>query len=336
MSATIGRISRLALMGVALAAPIGLLAQKPAAPGFEVAAINPAAPITAAQLTSGNLANLRVGLNVTDARVDIGFMSLAELLPRAFRVQPYQISGPDWLSEQRFDIHATIPMGVSREQVPEMLQGLLAERFKLKLHREKKDLPAYALIVGKNGPKLKESSAEAGVDTFNAAAPPPPPPPGAGTFTAGVRGPLPMGKDGFPQMPPGRGGMFIMMNGGRARLNANQQTMAGLADMLMGQLDRPVLDMTELTKKYDITLEWAPEGRPMGMMGGGMPPPPPPPGGGPGGGEIGLPGPSAPDGQAGPSIFTAVQEQLGLKLEARKAPVEILVIDGGEKVPSEN
>src|SRR5262245_7238303 len=68
-----GRISRLALMGAALAAPIGLLAQKPASPAFEVAAINPAAPITAAQLTPGNLANLRVGLNVTDTRVDIGF-----------------------------------------------------------------------------------------------------------------------------------------------------------------------------------------------------------------------------------------------------------------------
>jgi uncharacterized protein (TIGR03435 family) len=300
---------------------------------FEVASIKPAPPPAAGMMR----VMMGGGPGTNDpGRINFMNVNLKMILTRAYNVKAYQISGPGWLDTERFDIAAKIPEGATKEQFLLMLQGLLAERFKLKLHREKKDLPAYALIVGKNGPKLKESSAEAGVDTFNAAAPPPPPPPGAGTFTAGVRGPLPMGKDGFPQMPPGRGGMFIMMNGGRARLNANQQTMAGLADMLMGQLDRPVLDMTELTKKYDITLEWAPEGRPMGMMGGGMPPPPPPPGGGPGGGEIGLPGPSAPDGQAGPSIFTAVQEQLGLKLEARKAPVEILVIDGGEKVPSEN
>ena len=118
---------------------------------------------------------------------------------------------------------------------------------------------------------------------------------------------------------------------GRARMAANGQPIGQLAEMLSNQLSRPVLDMTGLKAKYDYTLEFAPDETSMGMM-KGMPMPMPPPGEGAGGA-----GPAATaDGSSGPTIFSALQEQLGLKLEARKGPVDMLVIDTVEKAPTEN
>jgi uncharacterized protein (TIGR03435 family) len=217
-----------------------------------------------------------------------------------------------------------------------MLQNLLAERFKLALHHETKELPMYALVVGKGGPKLKEA-AEEDAATPQGAAPPPPPPPPPGRDEAGpVR--LKMGVDGMPQLPSGMGknGMIMMMimdpNGGgmRVRMVGKGQPISALLEPLRNQLGRPVVDATGLTAKYDITLDYAPDGLsgPMGMM----PPPPPPHDGAPGGGG---PMPSATD-AGGPTIFTALQEQLGLKLEQRKGPVDLLVIDHLEKLPTEN
>jgi uncharacterized protein (TIGR03435 family) len=198
-----------------------------------------------------------------------------------------------------------------------MLQTLLAERFKLAVHRETKELPIYALVVAKNGPKMKESEVvpvpKEGVDV---------PPPG----------PLPppserkMGPDGFPIMPTaGRGGIAQMqMMPGRVRMKVNMETMAQFVDMLSNQLDRPVLDQTGLTKSYQFILDYAPE--PGGRNPLGMPLPVAPPG------EGGV----AADADAAPSLFTALQEQLGLKLEQKKGSVEMLVVDRIEKVPTEN
>jgi uncharacterized protein (TIGR03435 family) len=110
--------------------------------------------------------------------------------------------------------------------------------------------------------------------------------------------------------------------------------MSGLAEMLSGQLDLPVVDTTGLTGKYDFTLYFAPEGGVGMRLPGGVPPPhdaPPPGEGGPG-----MPAASTPDAQSNPNLFTALQEQLGLKLEQRKGPVDLLVIDHLEKTPVEN
>jgi uncharacterized protein (TIGR03435 family) len=138
-----------------------------------------------------------------------------------------------------------------------------------------------------------------------------------------------MGADGMPQFPPGMGknGLMMMMMNGRLRMVGNGQTVSALTGMLGNQLGRPVVDATELKAKYDFTLDFTPENMtgPMGM------PPPPPHDGGPGGG-----GPVASAPEAGPSIFTALQEQMGLKLEQRKGPIELLVIDRMEKAPTEN
>ena len=141
-----------------------------------------------------------------------------------------------------------------------------------------------------------------------------------------------MGADGMPQLPPGMGknGLMMMMMNGRLRLVGNGQTVSALTEMLGNQLGRPVVDATELKAKYDFTLDFSPEGMngPMAMM----PPPPPQHEGGPGPGGPMMGGPDA----GGPSLITALQEQLGLKLESKKGPVDLLVIDRMEKVPTEN
>src|SRR5262249_53234678 len=152
---------------------------------------------------------------------------------------------------ERFDITATMPPDTTKEQFHVMLQNLLAERFKITLHREKKELPMYSLVVTKGGPKLKESTATPpSADGEGPLMLPPPPP-----------GPPKLGPDGFPILPnmAGRPGLFMMMMPGRARLTANQQSMQDLVNRLTGQLNRPVIDNTGLTAKYDFVLTYAPD-----------------------------------------------------------------------------
>ena len=289
---------------------------------FEVASVKPAAPITGNRIQ----VMMRGGPGSPDpGQITYSNVTVKNVLMNAYGVKGFQISGPGWLDSERYDIVAKLPRGATKAQFMVMLQNLLAERFKLTLHREKKDLPMYALVVGKNGPKLKES-----VDD-------PPPKEGDAPKAGGpadgpvVMGRMAMGKDGFPVLPPGAGGRgstAIMLMNGNARMTATKQSMAGLAEMLSGQLDLPVVDMTGLTGKYDYTLYFAPEGG-LGMKLGMLAPPP-----GEGGG--GAPMASAPDAQSSPNLFSALQEQLGLKLEQRKGPVDLLVIDHLEKAPVEN
>jgi uncharacterized protein (TIGR03435 family) len=253
---------------------------------------------------------------------------LKNVLINAYDVNEYQISGPNWLDGERFDIVAKIPQGATKEQFRLMLRNLLAERFKLALHHETKDLPMYALVVGKGGPKLKEAVEEDAAAPQGAAEPPPPPP---GRDEGPVR--LKTDADGMPQLPSamGRNGVIMMTmygSGGlRTRMVCKGQPVSALLATLSSQLGRPVVDATGLKAKYDITLDYAPDG-----LHGTTIIMPPPHDGAPGGG---APMASAPD-MGGPTIFTALQEQLGLKLEQRKGPVDLLVIDRLEKVPTEN
>ncbi len=134
---------------------------------FEVASIKPAPPPS----TPGMM---RVGMRRDPGRVTYSGMSLKMLIQTAFRVKGYQISGPAWLESERFEIVAKLPEGASLDLAPEMLQKLLADRFGLKLHRDTKELPVYALVTGKNGPKLEEvENAPAGAAPGN---------PGAGSM----------------------------------------------------------------------------------------------------------------------------------------------------------
>ena len=291
----------------------------PPAPAFEVASVKPAAPLGRGQLLSGQT---HIGMTIDAARVDIGSMSLADLIRVAYRVKPYQVSGPDWMASGRFDVLAKLPEGASREQVPEMLQALLAERFKLTVHRESKEQAVYALVVGKNGPKLKESPPDADAPAAPAA-------PDNVNPQVRVTG---RGENTSVSITGGGIGTAHMSMGsnGTMRLEAPKMTMAALADSLSRFFDRPVVDLTELKGSYQVALDLSMgdllnAARSAGFMAPGM-----------GGGRDGARPPAdAASDPAGTSIFAAVQ-QLGLKLEPRKAPIDLVVVDRLEKNPTEN
>jgi uncharacterized protein (TIGR03435 family) len=256
-------------------------------------------------------------------------VSLAKLIELAYDVKEYQISGPDWMSSARFDISAKVPAGTTKAQSKVMLQNLLADRFKLVLHHSTKESSIYALLVAKGGPKLKESAKESTDDAAAA------PPPGGQRMDGPGRGM--MGKDGMPQLPPGTprgtpmmiGEGQMIAPGGKIRMIRNGATIREFLDVLANQLDRPVMDMTGLSGRYDITLDFAIDPSimhaKMAAMGGGPPSP----------GTASTEG-AAQDPSGADTMFSALKEQLGLRLEVRKGPVDLLVIDSVQKTPTEN
>jgi uncharacterized protein (TIGR03435 family) len=272
--------------------------QTPAAPSFEVASIKPTEPSPDGMM--------RIGMGGDPGRVNYTNVSLREVLQRAYGVKRPQINGPSWLDTDRFNIVAKIPEGVSNEQVPAMLQNLIVERFKLSVRRETKEMPVYALVVGKNGPKLEKADDEA-----------PEPAPRA------------IEKEVRPGGPKG-GGLMMIANG---HLEAKKLTLSRFSDMLSNMMDRPVLDQTDLKGMYNFTLDIAMED--LFLMKGAIrhPDGPGAPGGeGPGGPRTEGP---APEGAPGQSIFTSIQK-LGLKLEPRKAPLDFIIVEKGDRVPTEN
>jgi uncharacterized protein (TIGR03435 family) len=184
--------------------------------------------------------------------------SLELLIEMAFGVDDTRISGGRWLGPERYDVAAKAEDGVrlTREELQPRLRWLLEDRFKLALHRETKDVPGFALVVAKGGPKLRKN--------FGDPAPP------------------------------------IMYPGG---LRSGSWSMEALAWELSRPLRQPVVDKTSIEGTFNIDLTWAPDGEADSPL---------------------------------PSIFTALQQQLGLRLESRKVPVEILVIDHLEKIPTDN
>ncbi len=230
-------------------------------------------------------------------RMNFQYITMKLLLLTAYGLPANQIFGPPWIDSEHYDITAKVPPGATKEQVNVMLQNLLADRFKLVVHREAREMPLYELTVGKGGSKLKPY-----VEDPNAPTP--------------ERGKPNFGKDGNPIPPPG--GIVLTMGGPTRRIAAARATvggMPGLALTLGNELGRPVIDKTGLDGYYDYTLEFRPQG-PAAAPPGQQPPP-------------------ASDSDA-PDIVTAVEEQLGLKLVAKKGPVEVVVVDSGEKAPTEN
>ncbi len=214
--------------------------------------------------------------------------SASDLVSRAFSLAGYELSAPDGMESVRFDMSAKIPEGTTKEQFRLMLQNFLAERFKLTYHREKKEVPAYNLVVAKNGPKFKESV--------------PIPPPEDADRPATKPSPIKWDEAGYPILPAGRDSTMAIMNGYASQRFADA-TMEHLAMHLGFQLHQPVSDATGLKGKYDFSLRWVSERMPE---------------------------------ETGPNLFRAVQEQLGLKLEPKKTPIDVLVVDHFEKTPTEN
>ncbi|MGP8246780.1 MAG: TIGR03435 family protein [Bryobacteraceae bacterium] len=300
---------------------------------FEVASIKIAVPPNPADVMAGKL---HIGMKVDGARVDIGFMSLADLIRTAYKIKPYQLAGPDWMGAQRFDILAKMPAGSNKDQVPEMLQALLADRFKLAVHRDSKEHAVYDLVVAKGGVKLRESPPDPDAPKTNPDAKPGEPAAGSSDNQSPqikVSGNTIVVKGGMGgAMGDSSGGATKMtMNGGSMHMEASGVTMARLADMLSGFLDRPVMDRTDLKARYDVALDLSMDdirnaARAAGMGGGMMMGPAPGRGGGPA---------DAASDPSSSSLWAAVQS-FGLKLDARKEPLENIVVDHLEKAPTEN
>lgn len=230
-------------------------------------------------------------------------VTLQMLITQAYGVNDFQLSGaPEWMKSDHYDVEAKMEKSLAdqlkgltpeqgRPKRQHMMQALLADRCKLTLHRETRELPVYALVVGKNGAKVHEAK------------------PGDAYAN---------GFQGFEGHPLGAG-LWVMNRGGPTTITSQGVAISQVVELLSQQLGRTVLDRTGLTGKYDFTLEWKPEEDTPVFNGpnGGAPPN------------------AATPGSSGPSLFTAIQEQLGLKLDSQKGPVEILVIDRIEK-PSEN
>jgi uncharacterized protein (TIGR03435 family) len=224
-------------------------------------------------------------------RFNASNVPLRLLLRQAFNVQDFQIvGGPDWIASDRFDVVAKAPDGVefTADTMRPMLRALLTERFKLAFHNETRDMAVYALMKARPDGKLGAGLTPAAVDCAG----------------RGRRG-------GGPPPPPPQPGqkMECGLMIGPGRLNAGGMPMSNLATALAPQVGRIVLDKTELTGNYDFELTYAPEaiggvGAPALINGGAVPVDP-----------------------NAPNLFTALQEQLGLKLDSQRGPVEVVVID---------
>jgi uncharacterized protein (TIGR03435 family) len=275
---------------------------------FEVATIKAAPPITAAMVSAGQI---HTGMKVDRAQVDIGYSSLADLIRIAYQVKPHQISGPDWISDQRWDILAKIPDGVSPNQVPQMLQTLLAERFGLQIHRENHSGRVYALEVAKGGPKLKQSPFEdpqtADSDPLKVA-----------TSRNGVSTVVTGGGYGITKTE--------MRPDGSMHLESSKMTVAQLCDALSYYLDRPVVDLTQLPGSYVVELEFSAADLRYAALKAGA-----------------YPQATADASRAaelaseptGASLIASVQK-LGLRLTPQQATIETIVVDRLERTPRAN
>jgi uncharacterized protein (TIGR03435 family) len=202
---------------------VALAQQATNKPAFEVASVKASDP---------NPSNpMWIGMDADGGMVRYTNITLKDCIRAAWRVRDFQIQGPAWISDARFEITAKIPAGAASEQIPEMLQMLLTDRFKLELRHDQKEQPIYAL-VGKGGPKLK----------LAAATPESKPSPTA------------VGPDGKPRAAI----MFQILNNG-VRLAAPSATLASYVEILSRFTARPVVDMTGLEDRYDLALTFTPE-----------------------------------------------------------------------------
>jgi uncharacterized protein (TIGR03435 family) len=219
---------------------------------FEVASVRPAG----VPQNSPAIARMQGGPGTSDPeRITYPSVTLKVVLLKAYGVEKYRLSGPDWLDSERYDIAAKVPPGATEQQLNAMLRNLLAERFNLTVHHESKVVAVYELMVGKNGSTLTEADMNAPPDPVRE---PGSPPPMTGWPDSA----------GFPQLPPGRPEMLGRMTDGIMRWTAKVQSLADLASFLGGQLQRPVLDKTGLTGKYDFKLAYSRDGlRPLGPPG---------------------------------------------------------------------
>jgi uncharacterized protein (TIGR03435 family) len=277
-----------------------LFAQAPPARlEFEVTSVKPAPPIIAGP------APVNIGMHIDGAQVHFNGFSLKDYVRMAYRVKPYQVTGPDWMESTRFDIDAKLPAGGTREQVPEMLQALLTDRFQLKFHRESKEFPVYALEIAPGGLKVKDLTDSS--EEVDAKAP---------TEVQAQGGPA---------------GVGVSLPGGASYTFSNNKfvgtklTTVYLTDILTRFMDRPVVDMTGLNGKYSFTIPLAEEDYRTMLIRSAI------------SAGVALP-PEAMrllDNPSDASLYAGLHA-LGLKMEQKKAPLPLLVVDSVSKTPTEN
>ncbi len=288
------------IFALAIIAPAwGQKAPAPAKLEFEVASIRPSGPLVPGQLG--------IGVHIDGAQVTARFFTLKAYLAYAYSLKNYQITGPDWIASDRYDITAKLPGGGNPQQVPEMMQSLLEKRFQVKLHFEKKPYPVYALVVAKGGLKIQalpRDPADEAVD------------PSKNTSEVAVGG--------------GRGGLSVNLGHGSSislggnKVQAKKLSMPTLAEWLSRFEDRPVIDMTQVSGKYDLTLEFTPEDyRAMIIRAATS-------------SGINLPPAARPQEDASDGALQTALQTVGLKLESRKSPIDMMIVDHAEKTPIEN
>ncbi len=310
-------------------------------PSFEVAVIKPSAPLDMAKLAADMQAGKmpKLGVHIDGSRAEYIYLSLKDLMVMAYGVKPYQITGPDWLAKQRFDVVAKMPDGAKKDAAPKMLQALLEERFHLVVHRNKAEHPVLGLVVGKGGPKLKESAEKPVAIDENTPLKP-------GEMTQeGPDGPVrvTVGKAGSATVNMGSKGMMsygVTPGTQTFHLEGKMITMSGFADMLTqfmqmgGPGGRQIVDMTGLTGFYEIAMDFSIADLLQMARAAGMDIPAGAPGAAPGGNTSAADAASEPGGSS--STVTAAVQAVGLKLENRKAMVEQLIVDSADKMPTAN
>ena len=221
------------------------------------------------------------------------------LVTIAYDIPGYRLSENSDLGLVRLDVEAKMPVDTTREQFNVMLQNLLADRLGLKVHWATQQIETYVLVVAKGGPKFKVASPDSSE---------------AGDDATKNDTPDRVGPGGFPIPPAGNGPWRGAAPGGKIGMRGHNETVAELANAIGAQtLGAPLKDATGLTSRYDYTIFWSTTAT-----------------------DAARQGTTSTDDSDGPSIFDAIQEQLGLKIEKRKGPVHMLVVDHVEKKPSEN
>lgn len=270
-----------------------------AGPQFEVASIRPSAPLDATS---------KVGIHMDKQQFRAVGLSMTDYLGMARQMRNYQIQGPDWLASERFDIVATLPpqfaaKAPDAKELASLMSHLFDERFQIKSHSAKKEFPVYALEQGKEGIRATASALEAENGALSV---------GAGASGNGTTVAL------------GRGTAISV---GDNRIDAKKYSMVALADTLARLLDKPVVNQTGLgdNDTYDFTLEMTPEDFQVAMIRGAL--------------AAGVPLPPQVlrmlDAPSGDSLHQALAK-IGLKMESKKLPLDILVLDSISRTPTAN
>ena len=289
------RLLFLSNLVVALATPC-VYAQAPEPKvEFEVASVRPFSIAQDGPIT--------LGATIDRAQVRLVGLTMRDLLGMAYRVKPFQLNGPDWIGTERYFINAKLPSGVSAEKLPEMVRALLNDRFGLRIHRDKKEMPVYALLVGKPPLKLTERVVDPNA---------PPPETVQVTGTGSAQG---------IAVNMGNGSSYTFAGG---KFSAKKFNSSDIAAVLERFTERPMVDLTELKGTYDFEFVVTPEETQTLMIRAAI------------AAGVQLPPQALQLADNGGNPLEGAVEQLGLKLDSRRMPIEIIIIDQIQKTPTDN